>query len=180
MVMILNFKHKIIREKSSPVVFPDNKLQSLIDDLSSLIDGRGKIGLAANQIGVLKRVGVIKINKEILDSQKKTNIDEENKDIYLVLINPEIISLQDEYEVREGCLSYPGIYARIKRFKKCIIKNTKIDGTTETIEAEHLLSQAIQHEMEHFDGKTFVDNFSKLEKILNENKIKKIKINKRG
>ncbi len=93
----------------------------------------------------------------------------------LVLINPEFISKDNLVEVEEGCLSYVGIYAKIPRYKNVSIKNFKADGTSEIIEAEAIMAQAIQHEIDHFSGKCFVDYFTPAQKIIYENRIKRIK-----
>jgi peptide deformylase len=201
--MILTFRHEALRQKSEPVVLPDDDLQGLIDTLDEQVNGTSKIGLAANQIGVLKRVGVIKFSPQVWNGEadknnnkrpvvitkgravemtdsssekpewpKVAHIEEEMK---VVLINPEIITKNFSYDVREGCLSYPGVFATIKRYMTCTVKYMKFDGTYDEFEARGMLAQACQHEIDHMDGITFEDHFSSTQKFVSANKIKRVK-----
>jgi len=182
--MILTIRHEALRQKSEPIVLPDDDLQGLIDSLDEQVDGLGKIGLAANQIGILKKVGVIKFSPQVWNGEAEKNnnksvvaakIDPIEKEMKVILINPEIISHDLEYDVREGCLSYPGVFATIKRYMVCTVKNMKLDGTYEEFEARGLLAQACQHEIDHMNGITFENHFSPVQKMISQNKIKRIK-----
>ena len=202
--MILTIRHEALRQKSEPIVLPDDNLQGLIDSLDEQVDGLGKIGLAANQIGILKKVGVIKFSPQVWNGEAEKNnnkkslviiknravgmtempspnlsewpkLDLIDKEMKVILINPEIISRDLEYDVREGCLSYPGVFATIKRYMVCTVKNMKLDGTYEEFEARGLLAQACQHEIDHMNGITFENHFSPVQKMISQNKIKRIK-----
>ena len=122
------------------------------DMLETMYDAPG-IGLAAVQIGILKRLVVIDITK-----------DEKKKDP-LFLINPVIIKKSDKTSIyEEGCLSLPGQYAEIERPAKCFLKYVDLNGKEKELKAEGLLSTCIQHEVDHLNGVLFIDYLSKLKK----------------
>jgi len=126
---------------------------------------RGGVGLAANQVGVLKRVVVIDINSG-KENQGKEKI---------VLINPEIVALEGEEIKEEGCLSLPGLYRKVKRAAFVKVKAQNLDGEEFTIEGEGLLARALQHEIDHLNGIVFIDRLSPLQKRLALEKFKKLK-----
>jgi len=126
---------------------------------------RGGVGLAANQVGVLKRVVVID-----LDSGKEGQGKNQ-----LVLVNPEIVSAQGEVVAEEGCLSLPGLYKKVKRAERVVVRARNREGKEFTLEAEGLLSRAIQHEVDHLNGILFIDRLSPLQRRLALEKYKKLK-----
>jgi len=143
----------ILRQKSETLEKVDDELRRLMDDMLETMYSAPGIGLAAVQVGILKRLVVIDISKE---KEKKNP---------LFLINPEIISKSKSTSIHEeGCLSLPGQFAEIERPAECQIKYIDYDGKKKEIKAKGLLSTCIQHEIDHLDGKLFIDYLSKLKK----------------
>ena len=161
---ILTVPDPILRKISKPVKKIDKEIKSLMDDmLETMYDAPG-IGLAAVQIGVLKRVIVIDLSK---DREKKNPI---------FIINPEIISKSKELvSYEEGCLSIPNQFAEVERPNICTIKHLDYNGKENEIEAKGLLATCIQHEIDHINGILFIDHLSKLKKDLILKKVKKQK-----
>ncbi|MDR0978964.1 MAG: peptide deformylase [Lachnospiraceae bacterium] len=121
----------------------DEKVKELVKDMIETLHHYDGIGLAATQVGILKRIAVI-------------DLYEEGKEPF-VLINPEIISSEGEQTVDEGCLSFPNQFAKVVRPKKVVIRAQDIDGNYCRLEAEELLAQAIAHEVDHLNGELFVN-----------------------
>ena len=143
----------ILRQKSESLEKVDDELRRLLDDMLETMYSAPGIGLAAVQIGILNRLIVIDISKE---KEKKNP---------LFLINPEIVSKSKNTSIyEEGCLSLPGHFAEIERPAECQIKYIGYDGKKKEIKANGLLSTCIQHELDHLDGKLFIDYLSKLKK----------------
>ncbi len=161
---ILTIPDPILREISQPVKKVDQDIKNLMDEmLETMYDAPG-IGLAAVQIGILKRVIVMDLSKE----------KEKKKPIFIV--NPEIISKSDDLvSYEEGCLSIPNQFAEIERPNSCKIKYLDYDGKQNELKAEGLLATCIQHEIDHINGILFIDYLSKLKKDLIIKKVKKQK-----
>ena len=143
----------ILRKKSQSFEKVDKEVQRLMDDMLETMYSAPGIGLAAVQVGILKRAIVIDISKE----------DEEKKPIFL--INPEIIYKSEKTSVyEEGCLSLPGHFAEIERPTECHIRYIDYFGKRKELKADGLLSTCLQHEVDHLNGVLFVDYLSKLKK----------------
>ena len=143
----------ILRKESAPIEKVDNDLRKLLDDMLETMYAAPGIGLAAVQIGILKRLIVIDISK---DKEKKNP---------LFLINPEIVSKSKNTSIyEEGCLSLPGHFAEIERPAECQINFLDYNGKKKEITAKGLLSTCIQHEVDHLNGILFIDYLSKLKK----------------
>ena len=143
----------ILRKKCSPLEKVDDQTRKLMKDMLETMYKAPGIGLAAIQIGILKRIIVIDISK-----------DEEKKNP-LFLINPEITFRSKNTSVyEEGCLSLPGQFAEIERPAECHLKYLDFDGKTKELKADGLLSTCIQHEVDHLNGILFIDYLSKLKK----------------
>ena len=143
----------ILRKKSQSFEKVDKEVQRLMDDMLETMYSAPGIGLAAVQVGILKRAIVIDISKK----------DEEKKPIFL--INPEIIYKSEKTSVyEEGCLSLPGHFAEIERPTECHIRYIDYFGKTKELKADGLLSTCLQHEVDHLNGVLFVDYLSKLKK----------------
>ena len=143
----------ILRKKSEMLESVDDELRVLLDDMLETMYAAPGIGLAAVQVGILKRLIVIDISK---DKEKKSP---------LFLINPEIISLSKKTSVyEEGCLSLPGHFAEIERPAECQIKFIDYNGKEKKLKASGLLATCIQHEVDHLNGVLFIDYLSKLKK----------------
>jgi len=154
----------ILRKKSESLYQVNNDTRKLLDDMLKTMYAAPGIGLAAVQIGILKRIIVIDISKK----------DEKKNPIFL--INPEIIFKSKETSIyEEGCLSLPGHFAEIERPAKCKIKYIDYNGKKAELEAEGLLSTCVQHEIDHLNGVLFIDYLSKLKKDMIIKKLKKQK-----
>ena len=143
----------ILRKKSQKLEQVDNNLKKLMDDMLETMYAAPGIGLAAVQVGVLKRLIVIDLSKE---DQKKNPI---------FLINPEITFQSKNLSTyEEGCLSLPGYFAEIERPAECHLTYLDYDGNQKNLKAEGLLATCIQHEIDHLNGILFIDYLSKLKK----------------
>ena len=142
----------ILRKKCNPIEKVDDEIKKLMKDmLETMYDAPG-IGLAAIQLGILKRLVVIDISKD----EKKNP---------LFLVNPKIISQSKTTSVyEEGCLSLPGQFAEIERPSECLVKYIDLDGKEKELKADGLLATCIQHEVDHLNGILFIDYLSKLKK----------------
>ena len=154
----------ILRKKSESLEKVDDEVRKLLDDMLETMYAAPGIGLAAVQVGILKRIIVIDISK---DQEKKTP---------LFLINPEIISRSKKTSVyEEGCLSLPGHFAEIERPAECNVKYIDYHGKKKEIKASGLLSTCIQHEVDHLNGVLFIDYLSKLKRDMIVKKLVKHK-----
>ena len=163
---ILKEPDPILRKKSLPVETVDRDIKKLMSDMLETMYAAPGIGLAAAQVGVLKRVVVIDISK-----------DPKSKDP-MFFVNPEIIWKSDVLEKKEeGCLSIPDYFAEIKRPNACHVKYWNEQGKEKILKAEGLLATCIQHEIDHCDGILFIDYLSKLKKAFIMKKLIKAKNN---
>jgi len=154
----------ILRKKSDEVSKVDNDIRALMDNMLETMYQAPGIGLAAPQVGILKKVIVIDLAKQ----------DEPKKPLFIV--NPKIIWKSDELSSREeGCLSIPGYFAEVVRPTKCKFQYLDYDGKQQEIETDDLLSTCIQHEVDHCDGILFIDYLSKLKKDMIIKKLIKAK-----
>ena len=143
----------ILRKKSSVLEKVNGEIRNLLDDMLQTMYEAPGIGLAAVQIGILKRIIVIDISKG----------DEEKKPLFL--INPEIIFRSKKTSVyEEGCLSLPGHFAEIERPAECHLNFIDYNGKKKELKAKGLLATCIQHEVDHLNGILFIDYLSKLKK----------------
>ena len=149
---ILHHPDKRLREKAKPVERFDAALQRLVDDMFETMYAAPGVGLAATQVGIAQRVAVMDCAVE------------EGKREPLVVINPEIVAPAEPEDVEEGCLSVPGVRDKIKRYKR--LKLTALDRTGKPyeIEADGLLAQCIQHEVDHLNGKLYIDYLSSVKR----------------
>ena len=148
---ILQYPDPRLHTVAQPVAQVDDRIRQLVDDmLATMYEAKG-VGLAATQINVHERVVVIDTSEERNDP--------------LVLINPEIIWASDEMIVwEEGCLSVPTIYDKVDRHAKVRVRALNRDGETYEFEGEELLAVCVQHELDHLQGKVFVEYLSPLKR----------------
>lgn len=132
----------VLRKKSRAVEVIDEKIKELVQDMIETMHKNNGVGLAAPQVGILKRVVVI----DLYDDKGP-----------IVLINPEILQEKGEQEVEEGCLSFPNQFGKIIRPAEVTVKALNIDGKEIKIKAKELLAEAISHEVDHLEGILFVD-----------------------
>jgi peptide deformylase len=158
---ILHYPDPRLRRQASPVPAVTDEVRRLVDDMAETMYDAPGIGLAAIQVNEPWRVIVIDVSQ--------------TRDQLQVFINPEILSREGEQELEEGCLSVPGIYEPVTRAHRIRVRALNRDGQPFEIEAEGLLATCIQHEIDHLDGKVFVDYLSRLK----QSRIRK-KLEKRG
>ncbi|MGD8407172.1 MAG: peptide deformylase [Thiohalophilus sp.] len=156
---ILNYPDDRLRIKAKPVEQFDDRLQKQIDDMFETMYAAPGIGLAATQVDFHQRLIVIDVS--------------EDKSQPLVVINPEIIEKDGIQQIDEGCLSVPGIYEPVERAEHIRLKMQDRDGNPVEMEAEGLLAVCIQHEMDHLEGKLFVDYLSDLKRQRIRKKLQK-------
>ena len=160
---ILKFPDQDLRIKAKPVETFDEELKTLTDDMFETMHSVNGIGLAATQIGVAKQVAVIDISPE--------------KNEPLVIVNPTIQILDptktEDYD--EGCLSVPGFFEKISRPSDIKLTYQDLNGKKQEIKPEGLLTKVVQHELDHLNGRLFVDHISELKRRRIRNKIVKQK-----
>ena len=149
---ILHHPDPRLRERAQPVQRFDAALQRLIDDMFETMYDAPGVGLAATQVGVPLRVAVMDCSRE------------EGRREPLVFINPEIVESAEAGEVDEGCLSVPGVSDTLKRYARVKARALDRNGRPFEVEAEGLLAQCIQHEIDHLDGKLYIDRLSSLKR----------------
>ncbi len=145
---ILHYPDPRLHTRASPVTVVDESIRQLVSDLEETMRAAEGIGLAATQVNVHKRVIVLDISEDQQHLQ--------------VFINPRLISSDGQVEREEGCLSVPGIYDRVTRADRVVVEALDRDGRPFTVQAEGLLATCIQHEMDHLEGKVFVEYLSQL------------------
>jgi len=147
---ILHFPDPRLRNKAKPVKAVDDSVRRLVDDMLETMYEAPGIGLASTQVNDPRRVVVIDISEE--------------HDQPLCLINPEILEKQGEEEMDEGCLSVPDVYETVIRADRVKVSALDREGNPFEMEAEGLLAVCIQHELDHLDGKLFIDYISNLKR----------------
>ena len=160
---ILKFPDQDLRIKAKPVETFDEELKALTEDMFETMHSVNGIGLAATQIGIAKRVAVIDISQE--------------KNEPLVIINP-VIQILDPCKIEdydEGCLSVPGFFESISRPSDVKLSFQDLNGQKKEIKPEGLLTKVVQHELDHLNGRLFVDHISELKRRRIRNKIVKQK-----
>ena len=156
---ILHYPDERLHTVAKPVDVVDDALRRLIDDMAETMYAAHGIGLAATQIDYHRRLVVI-------------DLSEEHDDL-LVLINPVITRKAGETVYEEGCLSVPGIYDKVTRAETVTVEALDRDGQPFSLDAEGLLAICIQHEIDHLDGKVFVEHLSQMKQNRIKQKLKK-------
>jgi peptide deformylase len=159
LLQILEFPDPRLRNRAQPVTHVDAALRTLIDDMFETMYAAPGIGLAATQVNVAKRVLVIDLS--------------DKRDQPLALINPEILERSGIEETEEGCLSVPGYFDKVTRAEKIRVRALDRDGKQIEFAADGLLAVCIQHEIDHLDGKLFVDYLSELKRTRIRKKLEK-------
>ena len=157
---ILEFPDERLRKKAVAVQVVDGKIKKLVDDMLETMYLAKGVGLAATQVNVHQRIVVIDVSEE--------------KDKPLCLINPEIIAKDGIEESEEGCLSVPGFFETVKRAERIKVKALDKEGKPFEFEANDLLAVCVQHELDHLEGKLFVDYISSLKRQRIKKKLEKI------
>jgi peptide deformylase len=159
LLQILEFPDPRLRNRAQPVAQVDAALRTLIDDMLETMYAAPGIGLAATQVNVAKRVLVIDLS--------------ERQNEPLALVNPEILQRAGVEETEEGCLSVPGYFDKVTRAEQIRVRALDRDGKQIEFDANGLLAVCIQHEIDHLDGKLFVDYLSELKRTRIRKKLEK-------
>lgn len=156
---IVKYPALILRTKTQTVEKVDDEIRTIVDDMIETMYADRGMGLAANQVSINKRIFVMD--------------DSENMDKPLCYINPEVVEQSGEIELTEGCLSFPGVYVKIKRPNYVKVKALDRDGNEFFKEAEGYGAHCILHEIDHLNGITFIDMLSPLKRKMAEKKLAK-------
>ncbi|CAH0524248.1 peptide deformylase [Vibrio hippocampi] len=159
-LQVLTFPDERLRTVAKPVEEVTPEIQKIVDDMIETMYDEEGIGLAATQVDVHQRIVVIDIS--------------DNRDEPMVLINPEIIDKRGEDGIEEGCLSVPGARALVQRAAEVTVKAINREGEEFTFDADDLLAICVQHELDHLEGKLFVDYLSPLKRKRIKDKLEKI------
>lgn len=160
---IVTYPNPVLGKTSQPVTEVTEEIRQLAAEMSELMYKSDGIGIAAPQVGEILRLVVIDITGP------------EKREGKMVLVNPVITPLAEGgfVESEEGCLSVPDYRAKVKRAGKVHVEATDLDGQTVSFDAEDMLAICVQHEVDHLDGKLFIDRISRLKRMMYENKLKK-------
>ncbi len=156
---VLEYPDPRLKKVAAPISAISDDIRQLVSDMAETMYAAPGIGLAATQVNVHKRLIVIDIS--------------EAKDDLKVFINPELVASEGEQECEEGCLSVPGYYEKVRRAAKVTVRALDADGRPFELTAEDLLAVCIQHEMDHLDGKVFVEYLSPLKQHRLQSKFRK-------
>lgn len=156
---ILRFPDPRLHKVAAPIATIDDGIRRLAQDMAETMYEAPGIGLAATQVDVHQQLIVIDTS--------------ETRDALLVLINPEIVAREGVQVGEEGCLSVPGIYDKVERAERVTVRYLDLDGQTQTLAADGLLAVCIQHEMDHLQGKVFVEHLSMLKQMRIKSKLAK-------
>ncbi|MDO8891420.1 MAG: peptide deformylase [Sulfurimicrobium sp.] len=159
LLSILHYPDQRLHTIASPVKEVNAEIRKLVDDMAQTMYSAPGIGLAATQVNVHKQVIVVDIS--------------ESHDKLMALINPRIISRDGVGEREEGCLSVPGIYEKVTRAERIAVEALDRDGKPFTLHADGLLAVCIQHEIDHLQGKVFIEYLSRLKQTRIKIKLQK-------
>lgn len=166
---IRTYPDPVLRKKTSRIEQIDNSLDRLIEDMVETMHAAPGVGLAANQVGVPLQLAVIDLS---------SREDEDQRHPLLVIINPEILSMEGSVIEEEGCLSIPDYADKVKRAARVKVRAQDRTGTQFELEAEGLMAKALQHEIDHLNGLLFIDRLSTLKKNLFKRRAKKALVEK--
>ena len=152
----------VLRKKAEPVKRFDGEIKDLVVQMRRIMRENSGVGLAAPQAGVSLRVAVFEIPRE------------DESPLEFVLINPEILERGGDIEFEEGCLSVPGVFERVNRAQRVVVRGSDEHGEERVFEAEGLVARAVQHEIDHLDGILFVDRVGSVRKRLLKRKLREI------
>ena len=161
---VITYPDKRLKEVSTPIETFDNDLHTILDDMYETMMSQNGVGLAAIQVALPIRVLILNIPDEEGEQPKENLIE---------MINPTILTTAGETTYQEGCLSVPGFYEDITRFETVSVEYFDRHGEKKLLEADQLLSVAIQHEMDHLEGKLFIEKLSYAKRKKFEKELKK-------
>lgn len=158
---LAHYPADVLAKAASPVEEIDDNIRQLVEKMTYVMLKNKGVGLAAPQIGVPLRLFIISLSG--------------TRETVKVYINPTVTPSGDLDAVEEGCLSVPNVYTKIRRYKKCTVTATGLDGGKFTEEADGLFARALQHENDHINGVTIVSRMGQAAKIAHRRKLKKLK-----
>jgi len=158
---ILRYPHETLLTESDEVAEITPDLKRLIQDMIETMHAAPGVGLAANQIGVTRRLAVVDLSCGDDPSQM------------IVLINPRILEIDGAYVEDEGCLSLPGFTERVRRPEHCVVEAMDLDGSVRRLEGRGLLARAFNHEIDHLHGRLFIEHLSPLKRRFIKKKVQK-------
>jgi peptide deformylase len=158
---IVKYGDSVLTQRAAEVTEFDASLRKLVDDMFETMYGAPGVGLAAPQVGVLKRLFVMDCSSG------------KNKPQKVALINPVIETEEGEQVGDEGCLSFPGIYVQVKRPMRLVVRAQDVDGSPYKLDVMELEARCVAHETDHLDGELFISYLSPLKRDLTKRKIKK-------
>ena len=158
---VVKYGDPVLTERAEEVTEFDEKLRKLVDNMFETMYGAPGVGLAAPQVGILKRLFVMDCSSG------------KNKKQKVALINPVIETEEGEQLGEEGCLSFPGIYFQVKRPERVVVRARDIDGSPIKLDVMGLEARCTSHETDHLDGELFINYLSPLKRDLTKRKIKK-------
>lgn len=180
---IYTFPDLVLTQKASPIARVEKSLYKLADDMLETMYHAPGVGLAANQVGILQRILVLDTDYEYEELPEGEQAIPQGAEVMgsgiitqrkpRIVINPEIIRREGSILFNEGCLSVPEYNAEVKRSEKIKLQYQDIDGLTQILDADGLLAVAIQHEMDHLEGKLFIDRLSPLKKEMARKKLRR-------
>lgn len=156
---ILEYPDPRLRTRAEPIDVVDDAVRQLADDMLETMYAAKGVGLAASQVDVHRRLLVLDVS--------------DTRDRPMVLINPEIVAAEGRAPGEEGCLSLPGIYDKLERAERIKVRAQDKNGIRFELEADGMLAVCIQHEMDHLEGKLFVDYLSELKRQLIRRRLQK-------
>lgn len=157
---VYQYPHKVLREVTPPITQFDNQLVATVKDMIATMYADDGCGLAATQVGLTLRLFVMDVSKDANQPE--------------CFVNPEILESEGEIAREEGCLSLPGVYAKVMRAAKVKVQYQDEFGTTHTRDLDGLAAHCFQHELDHLDGVLNIDRLSKLKRALILKKLEKI------
>ena len=160
---ILKIGHPTLAKKAEPVTAFDKDLARLARDMVETLHAAPGVGLAAPQVDVSRRLIVVDLSIG------------ENPDELIILVNPEVVSREGEVICEEGCLSVPDITEKVARPQKVRVKGSDLEGRELAVEGEEMLARALCHEIDHLDGKLFIERLSPLKRALVRKKLRKLR-----
>lgn len=170
---IVIYGDPVLRQKSRPVLEINDEIRTLANDMIETMYANQGLGLAAEQIGRLESVCVIDIRAVV--EREEEEMDPDMPKMPLVLVNPKITASAGEQTGNEGCLSFPEIYADVKRAMDISVSYQSLDKDEITTEVSGFLARVIQHEVDHLNGVLFVDRMSLAQKVTIGGKIKRLR-----
>ena len=161
LLTVIYFPDPRLKQRCIPIEKIDDNIRKLVEDMYETMYHERGVGLAANQVGIVKRIFVMDVS--------------DNHNQRICAINPEIISVDGVYTEQEGCLSFPGAYDNVERGASLRFKALGADGKPYEMSADGVMAKCVQHEMDHLNGKLFVDHLSRLKQERARVKLEKYK-----